>query len=270
MFRTKSLYVIWIVLAAALWITTTACKTDYELMNKEESMQQEQITESTGDDIEIGMMVTLPTKPGENVTVFDIFFANSQGRFYALFLAIFTVMFSTADISSGYIKNIGGQIRNRGALIFARAIALAVFTVLTLFGAFLFQAVANRIVFGTLNWGNGKEILSYFLTEAVLHYAFVLICMAIAIILKNNVISMVISICLTMNVMTLVYGVIDHVVQKMGIQKFQIYNYTITGKMSLLSINPSEKECVAAVGVAMLFIAVMLSVSSIVFQKRDV
>lgn len=30
MFRTKSLYVIWIVLAVALLITTSLCKTDYD------------------------------------------------------------------------------------------------------------------------------------------------------------------------------------------------------------------------------------------------
>ena len=95
------------------------------------------------DNINVGMMVTLPTEPGEKVTVYDIFFANSQGKLYALLLVIFTVLFSTADISSGYIKNIGGQVRNRGTLIFSRAIALAVFTVLTMAGAFLFQAAAN-------------------------------------------------------------------------------------------------------------------------------
>ena len=93
MFRTKSMYVIWIVLAVALLITTSLCKTDYELLNEEDAMQQEQIAEPTVDNINVGMMVTLPTEPGEKVTVYDIFFANSQGKFYALFLVIFAVLF---------------------------------------------------------------------------------------------------------------------------------------------------------------------------------
>lgn len=270
MFRTKSMYVIWIVLAAALLITTSLCKTDYESLNEEDAMQQEQIAEPTADNINVGMMVTLPTEPGEKVTVYDIFFANSQGKFYALFLVIFAVLFSTADISSGYIKNIGGQVRNRKSLIFSRSIAIAVFTVLTMAGAFLFQAAANCIVFGELEWGNTKVILSYFVTELALHYALVLICMAIAIILKNNVISMVIAVCFTMNVMTIVYGVINSAIQKIGIQNFQIYKYTITGKLSLLPMNPSGNECLAAFGVAMVFIVIMISASSVVFQKRDI
>ena len=270
MFKTKSMYVIWIVLAAILLITTSLCKTDYELLNEKDAMKQEQVTEPTVDNINVGMMVTLPTGPGEKVTVFDIFFANSQGKFYALFLVIFAVLFSTADISSGYIKNIGGQVGNRGSLIFSRSIALSVFSVLTMTGAFLFQAAANCIVFGELEWGNTKAILSYFVAELALHYALVLICMAIAIILKNNVISMVIAVCLTMNVMTIVYGVVNSAIQKIGIQNFQIYKYTITGKLSLLPMNPSGNECLAAFGVAIVFIVMMISVSSVVFQKRDI
>ena len=270
MLKTKSMYVIWIVLAAILLITTSLCKTDYELLTEKDAMKQEQVTEPTVDNINVGMMVTLPTEPGEKVTVYDIFFANSQGKLYALLLVIFTVLFSTADISSGYIKNIGGQVGNRGSLIFSRSIALSVFSVLTMTGAFLFQAAANGIVFGELEWGNTKAILSYFVTELALHYALVLICMAIAIILKNNVISMVIAVCLSMNVMTIVYGVINSAIQKIGIQNFQIYKYTITGKLSLLPMDPSGNECLAAFGVAIVFIVMMISVSSVVFQKRDI
>lgn len=270
MLKTKSMYVIWIVLAAILLITTSLCKTDYELLNEKDAMKQEQVTEPTVDNINVGMMVTLPTEPGEKVTVFDIFFANSQGKFYALFLVIFAVLFSTADISSGYIKNIGGQVGNRGSLIFSRSIALSVFSVLTMTGAFLFQAAANCIVFGELEWGNTKAILSYFVAELALHYALVLICMAIAIILKNNVISMVIAVCLTMNVMTIVYGVVNSVIQKIGIQNFQIYKYTITGKLSLLPMNPSGNECLVAFGVAIVFAVIMIAASSAVFQKRDI
>lgn len=270
MFRTKSLYVIWIVLAAALLFTTILCKTDYEILNEADAVQQEQVAELTTENINVGMMVTLPTEPGEKVTVFDIFFGNSQGKFYALFLVIFAVLFSTADISSGYIKNIGGQVQSRGALVISRAIALAVFTIMTLAGVFVFQAVANGIIFGYLEWGDARAILLYFATEVVLHYALVLICMTIAVTLKNNVISMVIAVCLTMNVMTIVYGLVNNAIQKMGIQNFQIYEYTITGKLSLLPMNPGGKECLVAFGVALAFIVATIVAGSVVFQKRDI
>ena len=88
--------------------------------------------------------------------------------------------------------------------------------------------------------------------------------------MKNNVISMVIAICLTMNIMSIAYGLINSAVQKMGIRNFQIYKYTITGKLSLLPMNPSGNECLAALGVAIVFVVIMISASSVVFQKRDI
>ena len=65
MLKTKSMYVIWIVLAAILLITTSLCKTDYELLTEKDAMKQEQVTEPTVDNINVGMMVTLPTEPGD-------------------------------------------------------------------------------------------------------------------------------------------------------------------------------------------------------------
>ena len=71
MFRTKSMYIVWIVLAVAVLFTTFLCKTDYDSLNKEDASQQEQFTEPTAENINVGMMVTLPTEPGEKVTVFS-------------------------------------------------------------------------------------------------------------------------------------------------------------------------------------------------------
>ena len=47
MLKTKSMYVIWIVLAAILLITTSLSKTDYELLTEKDAMKQEQVTELT-------------------------------------------------------------------------------------------------------------------------------------------------------------------------------------------------------------------------------
>ena len=67
MFRTKSMYVIWIVLAVSVLFTTFLCKTDYDLLSKEDTVRQEQFAEPTAENINVGMMVTLPTEPGERL-----------------------------------------------------------------------------------------------------------------------------------------------------------------------------------------------------------
>ena len=303
MFRTKSMYVIWIILMASSLLTSFLSKIDYDAANKEWEKQQavesqadtdtdmqaadvvnaqdieeqqaadsnkEQLSQQNTDNVNIGMSVELPTEPGKKVTVMDVFFSNAQGKFYALFLVIFAVMFATADIKSGYIKNIGGQVSQRGMLIASRAVALALFTAITFAGIFVFQAAANMLAFKCVVWGNWKEIIPYFLTELTLHYAFVLICMAIAVIIKNNVISMTLSVCLTMNIMSIVYGFIDYVVNRKGLHNFSIYKYTVTGRMAMLPMNAGRDDVVSSMCVAVIFIIIILSLSSYVFQKRDI
>lgn len=303
MFRTKSMYVIWIILLASALLTSFLSKIDYDAANKEWEKQQavesqadtdtdmqaadvvnaqdieeqqvadsnkEQLSQQNTDNVNIGMSVELPTEPGKKVTVMDVFFSNAQGKFYALFLVIFAVMFATADIKSGYIKNIGGQVSQRGMLIVSRAVALALFTAITFAGIFVFQAAANMLAFKCVVWGNWKEIIPYFLTELTLHYAFVLICMAIAVIIKNNVISMTLSVCLTMNIMSIVYAFIDYVVNRKGLHNFSIYKYTVTGRMAMLPMNAGREDVVSSMCVAAVFIIIMLSLSSYIFQKRDI
>lgn len=244
-----------------------------DMVSTEELSAQKEngnIGEKENDDIKLGMTVTMPTEPGKLVTVFDVFFSNAQGRFYALFLIIFAVMFSTADIKSGYIKNIGGQVPRRGVLVVSKAVALALFTVITLAGIFLFQAAANMVVFKSVVWGDWKVIIPYFLTQLVLNYAFVLICVAMAVIIKNNVVSMTLSVCLTMNMMSIIYDLISYAIYKIGIHNFDIYKYTITGKMTMLPMDVSTNDVVSSMCVAAAFIVIMLTLSSYIFQKRDI
>lgn len=270
MFRTRSMYVIWIVMAVVIVATTALVKMDFDALNAENPSQEEQLTEAGTEDFNVGIMVELPTQQGESITVYDVFYANSMSRFYALFLVIFAVIFSTADINSGYIKNIGGQVKNRGALIVSRAAALAVFTFITMLGVFLLQAVSNAIYFKEVEWGDLNAFLAYFFTESALHYALVLICMAIAVILKNNVISMVISICLTMNLMSLVYYLIERFIDKVGIHNFVISKYTVTGRIAMLGMEPGGRECLVSLAVAVIFGIVVTTLSSVIFRKRDI
>lgn len=271
MVRTKSMYIIWIVMAAAIFFSTSMSKIDIDTINKETKQQTEHVEEAVEPEtLNMGMSVFLPTQPGEKVTVFDQVYANLQAKFVALFMVIFAVIFSNADIGSGYIKNIGGQVRNRRNLIFSKASVLFPFTVVTMTIYLILQIVAQKICFGYLMWGNGSELLKYFGLQILLHYALVLISMAIAVILNSNVFSMTIVVCLCMNTMIVLYGVINHLVQKAGVENFQILKYTVTGKIALLSMPPTNKECLTALVIAASFSIVVTVLTGEVFRKRDI
>lgn len=115
MFKTKSLYVIWTIFAVLMIVTTalTAGEMDaYSLEDRQQNYEYAMEEQESGQ-VNLGMDVTPPTKPGEQVSVFDMFFANIKGKAVAVFMIIFTILYSTADVTSGFVKNIAGQVKKQ-------------------------------------------------------------------------------------------------------------------------------------------------------------
>ena len=272
MFKTKSLYVIWLVLAAGILFTTGLSADEMKTYTMEE--KQEMYEYATGqqksDTVNLGMDVTVPTKPGDTVSVFDLFYGNIKGKFLALFMVIFAVLYSTADMTSGFVKNIAGQVRDRRRLVFAKGVSLFVYTVLTMLIFTGIQTISNALFFDELVFGPVKEFLQYAGIQTLLHFAFLMIVMCIAIVLRNNVISMMLSVCLCMNVLVIFYSFLDNLIAKAHIKNFHVLEYTVTGNISFLETNVTAKMAVTALAVSIAFIIVMIEVCSTVFKKRDI
>lgn len=271
MFKTKSLYVIWAAMAACLFFANSLSAEEIQTYSIEEKQEMYEAAMSDEDeDIMFGMYVTLPTKPGEAVSVFDGFYANVHGKFVALFMVIFTVLYATADITSGYVKNIAGQVKNRGNLILAKSVALLLYTILTMLLFTGVQMLSNAVLYNEFVMGSGKEFFQYAVLQTLLHFALIMVIMCIAVVLRNNVISMMVSVCLCMNVLVMLYEVVDKAVTKMGIKDFHVMDYTVGGKIVNLSMNPKPDAMGMAAMVGIVFTVVMLAVSMTVFQKRDI
>lgn len=110
----------------------------------------------------------------------------------------------------------------------------------------------------------------YFGTETILHYSLVLLCMAMAIILKSNMLSMTLSVCMCLNVLILVYSLVDKVLHDMGVKNFSFIEHTVSGKISLLSMTPKASECVNALGIAGVFGILAIFLTVLVFRRRDI
>lgn len=270
MFKTKSLYVIWLVLAAGILFTTGLSADEMKTYTMEE--KQEMYEYATGqqksDTVNLGMDVTVPTKPGDTVSVFDLFYGNIKGKPH--FMVIFAVLYSTADMTSGFIKNIAGQVRDRRGLVFAKGVSLFVYTVLTMLIFTGIQTISNALFFDELVFGPVKEFLQYAGIQTLLHFALLIIVMCIAIVLRNNVISMMLSVCLCMNVLVIFYSFLDNLIAKAHIKNFHVLEYTVTGNISFLETNVTAKMAVTALAVSIAFVIVMIEVCSTVFKKRDI
>lgn len=272
MFKTKCMYIIWFILAAGILFTTGLSAEEMKIFSMEEKqeMYEYAMGKEESDNVNLGMDVTVPTKLGENVSVFDLFYANIKGKFIALFMVIFTVLYTTADLTSGYVKNIAGQVSQRGGLVIAKALSLFVYTVMSLLIFFLCQTLSNLLFFEEFTLGPVKQFAAYVGIQLLLHYGLLMIVMGVAIALRNNVISMVIAVCFCMNVLMIFYNFLDQLIAKLGVKEFHIVNYTVSGKMLMLGMDISAKTASASIAVAIFFSAAAVAICSMIFQRRDV
>ena len=277
MFHTKSAYIIMLVMVFCVLFTNYMSFDEYnaetEAMKTAPVNAEVSYTDSQGGENEtpnLGLTVTLPTTPGERVTVYDLFFANVQGKFIALFIAIFTVIFSNADLNSGFVKNTAGQVRNRFGLVAAKTVAVVLYTILTLVIFTILEVISARVLFGYLEWGNVGEFLSYFGIQAVLHCAFMIVLTAVSVILRSNVLSMLLGVCLCMNLTMMLYGMVNLLIQKLGFESFDFMAHTVTGTISMIPMEMSGADVRSALIIAAAFTVCALALAGTVFQKRDV
>lgn len=268
MFRTKSLYIIWIFMTATILFSTYMSTLETNPAQNPSGAYQETDT-AAEEQANIGFTVTLPTQPGEKITVFDEFYGNMQSKILAIFLVVFTVMFSTADVNSGFIKCIGGQVRNRGFLILSKAVSLTIYTILSMAVIIVVQIVSYFLIYGECIMGNMKNFGIYILCQTVLHIALLFICMAIAVLLRNNVISMAIVICLCINLMTVIYSAIQTGVQKMGFEHFNLVENTVSGKITMISTAPDAREILSVFLISAVYGIAFTALSVFTFKRRD-
>lgn len=268
MFKSRGFYVMAVIIAAAVMFTAYTEK-EWEKTVMEEGIEYEQALPDT-ESLSVGMSVEAVTKPGQKMTVQNMLFANIKAKFFALFMVIFAVNFSIADLSSGYIKNIGGQVSCRRNLIVAKTAALFVYTVLCMVSFLVLQVLANRIIFGYVLMGDGAVLARYMLTQAFLHFALLMICMTVTLFLRSHAASMIVAIFLCMNVQSILYDGMDRLLSNVTGKDFHMAEHVVTGKISLLPLDMTGKECRGAVAVAAGFVAVMLAAGILNFEKRDI
>ena len=107
--KTVSTWMVFLVLAALTVGTTFILRGEYQDAGVQQANYEYMESSEANENQNLGMSVTLPTEPGHRVTLYDFFYANSQGKFLALFFCIYAVMYTGADRKSGYIKAIGAR-----------------------------------------------------------------------------------------------------------------------------------------------------------------
>lgn len=262
--HTKSAYVI-LIIAMALAIATSGMTALIRSMAADSIVEtNEQVNMVSESDSEItGEYDTASAEASNGPTA-------TVGLDLALLLAIFTVLFSTADLNSGYIKSVGGQVKCRGVLLFSKMIALSVFTFVAMALDVIVQCIATPLFLHGAEFGDAADLFKMLGSQYVVTLLFVYFVMAMAIIIKNNVISMIIAVCMCTGIFTLIFSGINILIEKIGVKNFDINDYLIVNKISELDLSASVKTVGGAFAVAAVWAVVSLIAVYGVFKRRDI
>lgn len=270
LFKTRTIYTCLIVLALVTLLNTVLLKADMDMMESDDTQSTQTEYEDDTDTMQLGMVVSLPTEAFQKITVFDMIYASMSGRLFTLFVVIFAISFACADIKSGFVKNIGGQVRDRRMLILAKAVALAIAVIVITLASVLFQIACNLVLLGYVRMGSLRDFAAYMGVTLMLNYALALVFMMAVIVIKSRMIATILAVCVCVNMQLIIYSAVDRLIAKAGVKNFSLIEHTPAGLISMTSMSPDAKTAGTAALCAFIFGAVSIALTCGVFRRRDI
>lgn len=187
------------------------------------------------------------------------------------FSCILTAIFITAEYASGYIKNIAGQIPNRGLLAISKLCPMAVynFCIITVFC--LAAALASLIFVPHISGGNIPLLIEVLLTKFLLYIAVDTIILFICLISKSKAFSIGVSAISGLGVTGALYGMVDLFLSTVfGGIDISISKLIPDGINEQISLASNTSTIIQALIVAVAYIVIFSYLSYMAMKKFDI
>ncbi|MBQ3566989.1 MAG: hypothetical protein IJA12_07405 [Oscillospiraceae bacterium] len=276
--RSKSFWVMIIVTAVVAFISAYAI--NYSMESFSSIADTETISESLDVESDSALSIGFTSEineldtllGGEKVYFTEYFNYDFSSLTMLLFCAIFPPLFVNAEQKYGFVKNIAGQLPNRGMLILSKLCALAVMTAVMFAAYMIVSPISCSILFGDrLVFEFSGEFVKVLALHFFLHYAFSVLVSAVTILLRGSALSMTLGIIVSAGVTTFIYSFIDILLHKAGVSEdFSIGSLALEKCISDVSTQISGGDLAKTVVVGIAFLAVSVAVSVFAMCKRDV
>ncbi len=194
----------------------------------------------------------------------------SSGMYFIL-CAVFTAMFTRADYKNGFVKNIAGQLPGRGRLALAKGAAVAVqAAILVGLSAILNGAAGLCLLPGGITLGSPSALLQILGLQYLLHLAFCWVIMLLCLLTRSSALSMTLGILIGNNVFSLIYMVLDWLLQKLpGLESFRLEQYVLETNVAAISLSMSTQDVLRTLTVGCGFALGSLLLSTLLLHRRD-
>ena len=269
MVRMKSFLVILVIVGVMNVASLVAAKAVQNDEAYQEYLQKvmEEASKEDPSASDVGMSITIKSDQNGDYELLDMMKSFLGGYMALLFLGIFTVIFVTADFNNGYIKNYGGQLRFRTRLLCSKSVCLVIFT------AILFAVTMLTACLGIWLGGSAVKVADvgllakYLGVEFLLHVVFAVVIAALCVIVRNNLVTMALCCCISMNVVQILYRLADKGLRKLGWKDANITNYTVSGRIA--SYAADSKMLCSTLIIAVAFFAAAILIGGLWLRKKD-
>ena len=221
----------------------------------------------------VGSLPIISSALGAQMTATDL--SSLLASPFALGLLMIPVFISAAsflylDFSGGYIKNIAGQLSDRGSLVFAKFLMIGVHNLIFFVAAAISAVLASAVTSGVImDEAIGGGVLTLLL-KWLLSLSLCTVLMFFAVGLRNKTLAIIMAVVFSTGSLSLLYmGINTGISALFKVDNIDVGNYLPDALMN--SVNAISGELVVnAIIVAVVFIGLFLWLSYMTFKKRDV
>lgn len=269
-----SFWVMILVVIAMAFFTIGASKSDLAIIvedNKGEKVEQV-VDAEVEEHAEVGVYMMAKPEWLEKASLADLVNENIKGKILLIVCAIFIPIFVNAEYKNGYIKNIAGQLPNRGVLILSKLVAVAVQILVMFVTYLLFSGIAGYIFFEeAFCIGGLSELLRVISLQYLLNLAFGTAVLLVSVVTKSSAFATTFGILCGASVNTILFAGINKLIYLFGVsEKFNIGYYVPEVNVGFVSFDMSNDIMMRVLVVSFAYIIVATIVSMFVMQKRDV
>lgn len=225
------------------------------------------------DEIVYGITVnTNPEWANGEITFAEMVNVEFASCLMLILCVIFVPLFVGGEQKNGFIKNIAGQLPNRGMLVVSKLLiaALQVFLILSIHA--LSVGVAGRFYWGErFVLGSISDFLTIFGLHYLLHFSFSAIVLMLTIVVKSTAFSMTFGILWSAGIHMLLYTLINRALHYVkGFENFDISRYMVETNIGYVTSQLASGDRLRILLVGVMFAVVSAAVSMTVLQKCDI
>lgn len=264
MYRLVRMKSFWIMIAVTVLLACLSVfLTDYAL-----NLQNDVSMESGAIIFDMAGMAGEITK----IDVTDFVNTDLAGLNLLILCVIFGSLFVNGEQKNGFVKNIAGQLPNRGLLVLSKLVAVAV-QVTVIFAAY----ILTMTVLGKVLWAD-KLVLDSFgdLAKVIgihylLHFAMAVLVSGLTLMLRGSGLSMTFGIICSTGAAQLIYRLVNILLHKCGVsESFDIADFALESCIHAVTPGLQGGDLTRMLAVGIGFILVSTLGAILVMQKRDI